>query len=67
MYTGEDRVWSELKSVLDALGKASERLEKASQDSIASAVSQKVAGAKGSLEELRQEVSYFMHQIRSES
>jgi hypothetical protein len=61
MNTGEDRVWSELQSVLDALGKASEHLERASQDSTASGVSQKVAGAKGLLKELQQEVSYLMY------
>src|SRR5262245_53618333 len=66
MNTGEERVLSELQSALDALAKASEHLEKASQESTASGVSQKVAGAKGLLQELRQEVSYLMHLTRSE-
>ena len=47
MNTGEERVLSELQSALDALAKASEHLEKASQESTASGASQKVAGAKG--------------------
>jgi hypothetical protein len=66
MNTGEERVLSELQSALDALAKASEHLESASQESTASGVSQKVAGANGLLKDLQQEVSYLMHLTRSE-
>jgi hypothetical protein len=66
MNTGEERVLSELQSALVALAKASEHLERASQQSTASGVSQKVAGAKGLLKDLQQEVSYLMHLTRSE-
>src|SRR5262245_4246667 len=61
MNTGEERVLSELQSALNALTKASEHLERASQENTASGVSRKVAGAKGLLKELQQEVSYLMH------
>ena len=60
MNTGEERVLSELQSALDVLAKASEHLERASQESTASGVSDKVAGAKALLRDLQQEVSYLM-------
>jgi hypothetical protein len=66
MNTGEERVLSDLQSALDALAKASEHLERASQESTASGVSQKVAGANGLLKDLYKEVSYLMHLTRSE-
>jgi hypothetical protein len=66
MNMGEERVLSELQSALDVLAKASEHLERASQESTASGVSQKVAGVKGLLKELQQEVSYLMHLARGE-
>ena len=66
MNTGEERVLSELQSALDALAKASEHLERASLESTASGVSQNVAGARGLLKELQQEVSYLIHLTRSE-
>jgi hypothetical protein len=66
MNMAEERVLSELQSVLNALTKASEHLERASQESAASGVSQRVAGAKGLLKELQQEVSYLMHLARGE-
>ena len=66
MNTGEERVLSELQSALDALAKASEHLENASQESTASGASRKVAGAKVLLAELQQEVAYLMRLTRSE-
>ena len=66
MNTGEERVLSELQSALDALAKASGHLARVSQDSTASGVSQKVAGAKRLLKELQEEVSYLMHLTRNE-
>ena len=66
MNTGEERVLSELQSALDALAKASEHLERVSQESTASGVSQKVAGANGLLKDLQQEVLHLMQLTRSE-
>jgi hypothetical protein len=66
MNTGEERVLSELQSALDALTKASEHLARASQESTASEVSPKVAGAKAQLKDLQQEVLYLMRLTRSE-
>jgi hypothetical protein len=65
MNTSEERVLSELQSALDALAKASQHLERASQESTASGVSQRVAAAQGFLKDLRQEVLYLMHLARS--
>jgi hypothetical protein len=65
MNSGEERVLAELQSALDALVKASGHLETVSRDTTASGVSPKVAGARGLLKELQQEVSYLMHLTRS--
>src|SRR5262249_34791808 len=67
MITGQERVLSELQSALDALTKSSEHLERASQESTASEVSPKVAGAKSLLKDLQQEVLYLMRLTQSES
>ena len=66
MNTSKERVLSELQSALDALTKASEHLERASQESTASEVSPKVAAAKALFTDLQQEVLYLMRIIRSE-
>jgi hypothetical protein len=66
MNTGEERVLSELQSAVDVLAKACEHLERASQESTACGVSRKIAGAKGLLKDLQQEVLHLMHLTRSE-
>ena len=66
MKAGEERVLSELQGALDALARASEHLERASQEGTASGVSRKVAGAKAMLRDLQQEVSYLMRLTRSD-
>jgi hypothetical protein len=66
MDAGDARVLSELQGTLDALEKAAEHLQRASLEDAASGVPRKLAGARGSLEDLRQEVSYLMRLVRGQ-
>jgi hypothetical protein len=57
---------SELQRALDALAEASGHLEAAAQEGAAAGVGTKLAGAKGLLTDLQQEVTHVMRLLRGE-